>query len=129
MVVQITEFGIANAALYLSKKRKKKARMPVPKKRGYRRFAAAMAWDPALMIFPRFRAANALNLLCLQAEITALEDELSSAIDRDDLGSDPEQKDYSRNFQTLREHGPDSRQYQLHMELRATLGEYSKLLT
>lgn len=98
----------------------------LPRKRGYRRFAAAMAWDPGLTVYPRFRAANALNLLCLQAEVTALEEELNDAIDHDETSQDRKQRAYSHNFQALWEYGRDSMQWQLYMRLRATLKEYSE---
>jgi hypothetical protein len=58
------------------------------RQRGYRRLAEAMAWDPGMAIFPRFRAANALNLLCLQAEVTDLEERISDIIDQNDQSPD-----------------------------------------
>jgi hypothetical protein len=47
-----------------------------------------MAWDPALAIFPRFRAANNLNLLLLQAEISELEDDINLRSEVEDSLSD-----------------------------------------
>lgn len=97
-----------------------------PRKRGYRRLAAAMAWDPGLQVFPRFREANALNLLCLQAEISALEEKLNDVIDEDDTAQSPERRLYSCNFELLKEHGKDSGQWKLYLELRAKLKDYSE---
>jgi hypothetical protein len=98
-------------------------------KRGYPRLAAAMAWDPALMVMPRFRELNALNLLCLQAEITDLEEKLNNITWEDDHSVSPDARSYSCNFDKLREHGKDCTQWCLYLDLRVKLQEYSKLLS
>lgn len=98
------------------------------RKRGYRRLADAMAWDPALMILPRFREANALNLICLQAEVADIEEKLNDAMNEDDGANDTERKQYSRNFDILRKHGVDSDQWKLSLQLREKLKEYSECL-
>lgn len=96
------------------------------RKRGYRRLAAAMAWDPSMAIFSRFRQANALNLLCLQSEIKEIELRLNLTINQDDRHADA--KSWSSDFDALRSSGKDSEQWKLLVELRTLLEQYSQSL-
>jgi len=96
-------------------------------RRGYRRLADFMAWDPSMAIFPRFRAANNLNLLQLQAEITELEIRLNDAADIDDEAQDPQWRYLSCDFETLKSLGDQSEQWKAFTKLREKLNEYSKI--
>lgn len=69
------------------------------RKRGYRRLAEFMAWDPATAIFPRFQVANLNNLLLMQVEISELEEKLNDAVDADDK-SNGENRRYSCDWST-----------------------------
>ena len=84
-----------------------------------------MAWDPAIAVLPRFREANALNLLCLQSEICQLELELQLAINNDDDSGD-DANTYSCNIEKLRESAPDGNQWKACLRLREKLNEYSE---
>ena len=96
----------------------------VQRKRGYRRLAEFMAWDPATAIFPRFQAANLNNLLLLQAEISELEEQLNDATDADD-NADGESRKYSCDWSLLRQEGETSLQWRTCQALRTKLAEYS----
>jgi hypothetical protein len=99
-----------------------------------------MSWDPSVYVFTRFRAANTLNLLYLQAEICGLEEELKLLTEIDDGSPDPRLSELSFDWEALRcaeedgidrgEGGGDqqrgSRQWRLCLELRRKLAEYSK---
>jgi hypothetical protein len=95
---------------------------PDRRKRGYRRLAEFMAWDPALAIFPRFRAANNLNLLLLQAEISELEDDINLRSEVEDSLGDAQK---SCDFTALRDDREDDTRWKKCLELRAKLTEYS----
>lgn len=94
-------------------------------KRGFERLAALMAWDPGLAMVPRFRAANVFNILCLQAEIRDLEEQLEVQMRKDDLSLEEECL-YSCNIDILRDHGKDSLQWKLISALRLKLEQYSE---
>jgi Family of unknown function (DUF6594) len=102
-----------------------------PHSRGYRRLADFMAWDPSVAIFHRFRAANALNLLGLQAEIARLESKLLLTTIQDETqAQDPGKKRYQYDWTSLQEgEGGDSQQRKLILELREKLKEYSMYLS
>lgn len=95
---------------------------PDRRKRGYRRLAEFMAWDPALAIFPRFRAANNLNLLLLQAEISELEDDINLRSEIEDSLDDAKK---SCDFAALRDDRENDTRWKKCLELRAKLAEYS----
>jgi len=87
-----------------------------------------MAWNPSSAIFYRFRAANALNLLGLQAEISRLESKLLQTTIKDESQTQTLiQKRYQYDWISLQE-GEDgnSQQMKLILELREKLKEYSK---
>jgi hypothetical protein len=85
-----------------------------------------MAWDASMAIFPRFRAANNLNLLQLQAEVTELESRYIDAADIDDEAEAPQWRTLSCDFQTLKALGDKSEQWKAFTKLRDKLIEYSK---
>jgi hypothetical protein len=99
-----------------------------PHSRGYRRLADFMAWNPSVAIFYRFRAANALNLLGLQAEISRLESKLLQATIQDEMGPPNSiKKRYQYDWTSLQDgESGNSKQRQLILELRERLKEYSK---
>ncbi|KAI1120216.1 hypothetical protein F5Y10DRAFT_137095 [Nemania abortiva] len=98
--------------------------------KGYRRLADYMAWNPSAAIFERFRSANILNLLGLQAEIARLQDELIETTRADEAQTDqPIRKKYQYDWPALQvgEDG-NSRQRELIMKLRKALNEYNTAL-
>ena len=95
---------------------------PVPQKRGYRRLAEYMAWDPSQAIFPRFRRANHLNLLLLQAEISELEYEIEIRSEIEDSLDDAQK---SCDFAELRDEGENDTLWKLCLDSRARLADYS----
>lgn len=102
-----------------------------PHARGYRRLADFMAWSPQTAMFSRFRAANALNILGMQAEICRLQKQLVETTIRDEHQDDqPIRKQYQYNWASL-EDGEDgnSDQRQLILKLRKTLKQYSQSLS
>lgn len=70
--------------------------------RGYRCFAESMAWEPSCLIYSCFRAANALNLLCLQSEVALSFEALKDVIREDDRETGLHAK-YSCNFAAVKE--------------------------
>lgn len=98
-----------------------------PHSRGYRRLADFMAWNPSYAIFYRFRAANALNLLGLQAEISRLESRLlQTTIQDENQAQDPVKKTYQNDWTSLQDgEGGNSQQWKLILDLRQRLNEYS----
>lgn len=96
----------------------------VQRKRGYRRLAEYMAFDPATAIFPRFRVANLHNLLLMQAEISELEEQFDDAVNADD-NSDGEGQKYSCDWSSLKQEGATSSQWRTCQALRIKLAEYS----
>lgn len=67
-----------------------------------------------------------LTLLCLQAEISEVEQGLSDFTDLDDCSEDPVKVRFSRNWQLLKQAGQESEQWKLVLQLRAKLAEYSE---
>jgi hypothetical protein len=94
--------------------------------KGYERLAAYMAWNPALAIFSRFRSANMLALLLLQAEITELEEALYLATAVDNVSNDTEKRERCSNWKFFRESGPGSEQWMKAQQLKQKITEYSK---
>src|ERR1700761_6403550 len=77
-------------------------------KQGYQQLAEYMAWDPAQAMFSRFRSANMIALLLLQAEVAELEEEFTDAILEDNSSDDAEKRGYSSNWSALKQNGPGS---------------------
>ena len=95
---------------------------------GYKRLADFMAWNPPGAIFPRFRAANAFNLLGLQAEVCRLQQKLMRQVEADEK-QDPARTRFQVDWSALQdEERGSSEQKQLVMKLRQTLNEYSRPL-
>jgi hypothetical protein len=94
---------------------------------GYQRLADFMAWEPSLAIFPRFRSANMLCLLQMQAEITELEEQINDLAYVDSTTGDETRKELPFDWSMLKTLGEGSLQYRLHAKLRILLAEYSKL--
>ncbi|KAI1747191.1 hypothetical protein F4782DRAFT_535637 [Xylaria castorea] len=97
---------------------------------GYRRLADYMAWNQSAAIFERFRSANILNLLGLQAEIARHQDELIKTTVADEAQADqPVRKEYQFNWSALQDgEGGNSRQRGLIMKMRKALEEYNTTL-
>jgi hypothetical protein len=95
--------------------------------RGYKRLADLMAWNPSGAIFSRFRAANALNLLGLQAEICRIQRDLARLVSRDESQSEhPIRKRYKFDWSALHDgEKGNNEQYLKVKELREKLSEYS----
>ncbi|KAI1430194.1 hypothetical protein F5Y12DRAFT_6913 [Xylaria sp. FL1777] len=92
---------------------------------GYRRLADYMAWNPSTAIFERFRSANILNLLGLQAEIARIQDELM----RTTISEKPLGNQYQNDWTALEYgDGGDRAQRKLIMRLRERLKEYNTAL-
>ena len=86
-----------------------------------------MAWNPSGAIFSRFRAANALNLLGLQAEICRIQGDLARLVSRDESqNEDPIRKRYQFDWSALQDgEKGNNEQYLKIKELREKLSEYS----
>ena len=97
--------------------------------KGYAKLASLMGAHPEVAIFRRFGTSNALNLLYLQAEITALESDLRTYTTADDSSSDPNRAIHSRDWYTLSQSsntgGDVGMQWQTVIQLREKLNEYS----
>jgi hypothetical protein len=94
--------------------------------KGYRRLAEYMAWEPAVAMFPRFRAANMLNLLYLQAEIIDLTEKLNNKTNADDGSNDADFTQLSCDWSALKDSGPNGEQWKAYQNLKSKLAEYSK---
>lgn len=94
---------------------------------GYPKLAALMSQSPGMAIFRQFSEINILNLLSLQAEVTALEDELKELSMADKDSSDPDRRLYHKNFIKMKEASFEGDDLQWHklLELREKLSEYS----
>ena len=92
---------------------------------GYAKVAQLMSRHEDFAILRRFRALNMQNLLYMQAEITFLEEELATLVNRD--AADPEKKYYGRDWWSLSQSDEDVDKAQWHkfFEIRAKLKEYS----
>jgi hypothetical protein len=97
---------------------------------GYSKLASLMGQNPEVAIFRRFNKLNARNLLYLQAELAELEERLERATKADQDASDPNRKIYDRHWLSLSECGTtpggDPEQWNLVLEMRAKLKEYSE---
>jgi hypothetical protein len=97
---------------------------------GYAKIAWRMSMNPDLVLFRRFQALNAQNLLYLQAELVHLEYSLREQAAADSLSGSEQRRLYSRDWYTLKNaseaEGGDERQWQIILETRAKLKEYSR---
>lgn len=68
---------------------------------GYSKLASLMGSNPEVAILRRFGSLNAQNLLYLQAELIALEDDLRATAAEDSASDDPDRAIHSRDWYTL----------------------------
>lgn len=93
---------------------------------GYSKLASLMGACPETLIFRRFGALSAHNLLYLQAELVHLEHELQECTLANEQVDDPIKRDIlSKDWFTLA-HSNDGteRQWQLMLQIRAKIKEY-----
>lgn len=97
---------------------------------GYAKLASIMGSHPEVAILRRFGALNVQNLLYLQAELVALEDDLRAIAAEDNASRDPNRAIYSRDWHTLsnsKNHGETAgKQWQIVLSIREKLKEYSR---
>ena len=101
---------------------------------GYAKLASLMGPHPEVAILRRFGALNAQNLLYLQAELVALEDDLRTIAAEDSASDNPDLAIHSRDWYTLSKlksgtaDGEDAgRQWATILSIREKLKEYSSL--
>ncbi|CZT41145.1 uncharacterized protein RSE6_00845 [Rhynchosporium secalis] len=109
---------------------------PPAVKRGYHKLAIFMASEKDIAIFRRFSKLNMLNLMSLQAELIALEEDYDVVWDADE--KDATRRVFSVSFNTLRTARADTpddnseayieRQWQILMAIRNKLNEYNDTL-
>lgn len=100
--------------------------MAAEQKRGYQQLADLMAWDSNLAIFPRFRSANMLCLLHMQAEISELQERLEDLGYVNNKSSEEKRRQLCYDWSVLKDLGSESPEKKLLYELRSKLAEYSK---
>ena len=93
---------------------------------GYSKIAALMGAYPETLIFRRFGAMSAQNLLYLQAELVHLEQELQECTLADQKSEDIITRDIlSKDWYTLAHiNSGTQRQWQLMLHIRAKMKEY-----
>ena len=95
---------------------------------GYTRLADYMAWDSPTCSFHRFQSLNALNLLGLQAEICALQEDLEFNAQENE-NQEPKQRQFQCDWKSLESgHPGGTERKRLLVDLRARLNEYSTRL-
>ena len=90
----------------------------------YAGLGTVMDRNPDVAIVRRFGPLNAQNLLYLQAELVILERKLREREYYDRYKGNSKEKHFHNDYNILRKH-PKSEQYQLVLEIRAKLKEYS----
>lgn len=103
--------------------------MAAEQKHGYQELADLMAWDSNLAIFPRFRSANMLCLLHMQAEISELEERLEDLGYINNKSSDEKRGRLCYDWSVLKDLGSDSPEKKLLHELRVKLADYNRALS
>jgi hypothetical protein len=95
---------------------------------GYPSLAALMGRSSGMAVFRQFSNLNLLNLLYLQAEIAALEDELKVLVQDDRDSQEPDRSRYHLNAKALKNsvQTGDDLQWRKLLEIRGKLTEYSK---
>ena len=92
---------------------------------GYPKVAHLMGPRPHYAIFRKFGRLTILNLLRLQAELLAREDEIDKCLVKDDSSSNIDLKSYAVNFRKLNNsRAPDDKQRELLTKSLKTLAEY-----
>jgi hypothetical protein len=95
-------------------------------KQGYQRLGEYMAWVQSQAMFSRFRSANMITLLLLQAEVAELEEQFTDAVLEDNSSNDAEKQGYSSDWSALKKSGPGTKQWLKAVELKNKLAEYSE---
>jgi hypothetical protein len=96
---------------------------------GYAKLAQLMGdnrTDGHFLIFQRFGALSAQNLLYLQAELANLQESLEILVQRDSESSDVKKSQFAQDWAALSS-SEDSLQWTKWLELRCKLKEYCKL--
>ena len=100
---------------------------------GYAKIASIMGSHPEVAILRRFGALNAQNLLYLQAELVALEQDLRAISAEDSTSNEQDRANYSRDWYTLRQSQNQTtgsedagKQWQTILLIREKLKEYSR---
>ena len=99
---------------------------------GYAKLASLMGAYPDVGILRRFGALNAQNLLYMQAELVALEDEFRNISDNDCKSDDANRQNHARDWYTLSasendtNNGETGSQWKVALILREKLKEYSR---
>lgn len=100
------------------------------KPQGYRKLAKLMGPHPEIAIFRRFDSLTMFNLMRLQAELVAIDDQLQRIGEQDDLSADSNISSYSTDFYALNtSKPPDDAQLQLLEQSRVKLEQYCKVLS
>lgn len=101
---------------------------------GYAKLASLMGANPEVAILRRFGSLNAQNLLYLQAELVALEEDLRATAAEDSASDDPDRAIHSRDWYTLSRskihtagNEAAGKQWQTILSIREKLREYSNL--
>lgn len=99
---------------------------------GYAKLASLMGAHPEVAILRRFGALNTQNLLYLQAELVALENDLRQFSHEDSTSQDPNRELYSRDWYSLSMSKSDANncegvgnQFRVVLMIRDKLKEYS----
>ncbi|KAK8123194.1 hypothetical protein PG984_011864, partial [Apiospora sp. TS-2023a] len=96
---------------------------------GYPKISQLMGCQDEYAIYRRFRHLNALNLLYLQAELTHLEQDLDTLIERD--ANNTARRFYTRNWLSLSQNDDDEEdgeQWDKFLEIREKLDQYNDAL-
>lgn len=95
---------------------------------GYPRLANLVGLYPGLAIFRRFSRLNAQNLLYMQAELAQMEYELDLVAAEDSQNDNPDVQSFQTCVHNMKKaQGPDGLQWQMVLDMRQRLKEYSML--
>jgi hypothetical protein len=101
-----------------------------PQPHGYDRLASFMGFYLEAAIFRRFATLNAKNILYLQAELFALEQELEKAAKADTQSLSNNRQRYAREWHALshaeEQQDGNPRQWEIFLRIRRVLSAYSK---
>lgn len=93
---------------------------------GYSRLANLVGQYPGMAILRRFSRLNAQNLLYMQAELAQMEYELEIVAAEDSQSENPDVHSYQTYVHNMKKaQGSDSLQWQMVLEMRERLKEYS----
>ena len=95
---------------------------------GYRKLAKLMGPYPEIAIFRRFGSLTMFNLMRLQTELVAIDDQLQRIGEQDDMSADSNISSYSTDFYALNTaKPPDDAQLLLLEQSRLKLEQYCKV--